>query len=264
VPLHCAALPSSLLESELFGHEKGSFTGASATRRGRFEEANGGTLFLDEIGDIGPEIQIKLLRVLQERKIERVGSNQSIDVDVRIVCATNRDLLEEVKAGCFREDLYYRLNVIRVEPPPLRERKEDLELLARHFVARYGKENDKIIDEISPQTLEVMRQHNWPGNVRELENAMEHAVVLAEHSRIEPRHLPESIRPRVEVDTAAPVGFSSIEIPGSTLDDIELHAILKTYESSGGNTRLAAEVLGISQRKVQYRLRDLKDRGLIS
>jgi DNA-binding NtrC family response regulator len=260
VALHCSALPSSLLESELFGHEKGSFTGATGMRRGRFEEAHGGTLFLDEIGEISPEIQVKLLRVLQERRLERVGGNASVEVDVRIVCATNRDLREEVRQGKFREDLYYRLNVIHVETPPLRARKSDIKLLVQHFVARHARENNKTIEQVSPEAMRLLEEHRWPGNVRELENAIEHAVVLTEGHIIEPRHLP----PAVTGDATEEVLPSmAIHIPGSTLDDIELYAILRSYEAAGGNSLQTASMLAISQRKVQYRLRDLRERGLL-
>jgi DNA-binding NtrC family response regulator len=260
VALHCSALPTSLLESELFGHEKGSFTGAAGMRRGRFEEANGGTLFLDEIGEISPEIQVKLLRVLQERRLERVGGNASIDVDVRIVCATNRDLKEEVRLGRFREDLYYRLDVIHIETPPLRTRKTDLKLLVQHFVARHARENNKTIDQVSPEAMEFIEAHRWPGNVRELENAIEHAVVLSEGHIIEPRHLPPSITGDINDEALPKMG---IHMPGSTLDEIELYAILRSYEATGGNSLQTAQMLSISQRKVQYRLRDLRERGLL-
>jgi DNA-binding NtrC family response regulator len=260
VALHCAALPASLLESELFGHEKGSFTGAVGMRRGRFEEANGGTLFLDEIGEISPEIQVKLLRVLQERRLERVGGNTPIEVDVRIVCATNRDLREEVRQGKFREDLYYRLNVIHIETPPLRARKSDIKLLVQHFVARHARENNKTIEHVSPEAMQLLEAHRWPGNVRELENAVEHAVVLTESQTIEPRHLPPSVTGQA---TEEVLPAMSIHIPGSTLDEIELYAILRSYEATGGNSLQTANMLSISQRKVQYRLRDLRERGLL-
>lgn len=258
VRLHCAALAESLLESELFGHEKGAFTGATARREGRFEEADGGTLFLDEIGEISASLQVKLLRFLQQREFERVGGNKTIRVDVRIVTATNRDLAEEVRKGNFREDLYFRLNVIHVVAPPLRTRPGDVAILARHFVAKYATENTKEVREISPQAMEMLESYDWPGNVRELENVVERAVVLVEGERIEARHLPSTLSK----------GGSSfgegIHIPGSSLEELERYAILKTYEVTGGSTSETAEILGISVRKVQYRLRDYRDEGLVN
>ncbi|QDG54954.1 sigma-54-dependent Fis family transcriptional regulator [Persicimonas caeni] len=252
VRLHCSALAETLLESELFGHEKGAFTGAASQRTGRFEEANGGTLFLDEIGEIPMATQVKLLRFLQEREFERVGGNQTISVDVRIIAATNRDLEQEVRDGNFREDLYYRLNVIHLNTPPLRVRRGDIAPLASHFVAKYARQNGKEIDEISPEVIEALSQYDWPGNVRELENTIERAVVLANGTRIEMSHLPDNFGQT----SFAP--NSEIRIPGSTLEDIERYAILKTYEAAGGSTSETAEVLDISVRKVQYKLKDYR------
>jgi two-component system response regulator HydG len=250
VALHCAALSESLLESELFGHEKGAFTGANVQRQGRFEEAAGGTLFLDEIGEISPALQVKLLRFLQEREFERVGGNKTISVDVRIVAATNRDLEEEVHEGKFREDLYYRLNVIHLKAPPLRTRRSDISLLVRHFAAQYAKRNHKTIEAISPEVLELMTNYDWPGNVRELENVIEHAVVLADSPRLDVRHLPDGFGESRFLPGA------EIRIPGSTVEDIERYAILKTYEATGGNSTKTAEILDISVRKVQYKLKE--------
>src|SRR6185369_10625674 len=190
VALHCAALAESLLESELFGHEKGAFTGADKRRIGRFEQADGGTLFLDEIGEIPPATQIKLLRVLQERCFERVGGNDPIHVDVRLVAATNRDLAADVQEGRFREDLYYRLNVVHIDMPPLRVRDNDVLLLANHFLRRFAADNRRKIDGFSDRARAKLVAHRWPGNVRELENAIERAVVLCEENRIEEEHLP--------------------------------------------------------------------------
>ncbi len=249
VRLHCAALSETLLESELFGHERGSFTGAVSKRQGRFEDAHGGTLFLDEIGEISAPIQVKLLRFLQQREFERVGSNRTIHVDVRIVAATNRNLVEAVKAGTFREDLYYRLNVIHIKTPPLRVRRSDIPILVRHFVAHYAEDNGKNIQEIEPKTMSALCAYDWPGNVRELENIVERAVVLAETERIELHHLPPDF------------GHSSFQIsdkiciPGSTMADIERYSILKTYETTGGNTTETARLLDISVRKIQYKLK---------
>jgi DNA-binding NtrC family response regulator len=247
IKLHCAALAESLLESELFGHERGSFTGAMARKDGRFQLADGGTLFLDEIGEISPSIQVKLLRFLQEHEFERVGGTQTIRVDVRVIAATNRNLTEEVAKGRFREDLYYRLNVVALEMPPLRERRSDIPALAKFFLDRYVKDNGKAIDGFAPETLELLAAYDWPGNVRELENAIERAVVLTNGSLIEPRQLPPNVRPRL-VPAGMPV------IPGAAMADIERYAILETLKATGGSTSKAAEVLGISVRTIQYRL----------
>jgi DNA-binding NtrC family response regulator len=248
VKLHCAALAESLLESELFGHERGAFTGAVARRDGRFLMADGGTLFLDEIGEITPSLQVKLLRFLQEHEFERVGGDQTIRVDVRIIAATNRDLREEVARGRFREDLYYRLNVVNVELPPLRDRKADVPSLSRFFLDRFAKENGKNIEGFSPETVELLLAHDWPGNVRELENAIERAVVMATGAIVEPRQLPPAVRPAVKASSSLP------PVPGSTLADLEKYAILETLSSVGGSTSKAADILGISVRTIQYRL----------
>ncbi len=249
VRLHCSALAETLLESELFGHEKGAFTGAAQRRKGRFEEADGGTLFFDEIGEIPPSTQVKLLRFLQEREFERVGGNETISVDVRIIAATNRDLEKEVRNGDFREDLYYRLNVIHLNTPPLRVRRGDIAPLASFFVARYARQNNKDIEEIDHDVVEALSQYDWPGNVRELENTIERAVVLANGPRIEMRHLPDNF------GSTSFAPNEEIRIPGSTLEDIERYAILQTYEAAGGSTSETADVLGISVRKVQYKLK---------
>ncbi len=247
VTLHCAALAETLLESELFGHEKGSFTGADRRRLGRFEQAHGGTLFLDEVGEIPLSTQVKLLRVLQERTFERVGGNEAVHVDVRLVAATNKNLAEEVQAGRFREDLYYRLNVVHVEMPPLRVRGTDVLVLAEHFLQKYAADNQKRVDGFGDAARAKLLSHRWPGNVRELENAIERSVVLTQGSHIDPDDLPfesgQSVR--------APV-----RIPGSTLAEIERHAILATLEATGGSTSRAAEMLDISVRTIQYRLHE--------
>ncbi len=247
IKLHCAALAESLLESELFGHEKGSFTGAVARKDGRFQLADGGTLFLDEIGEISPAIQVKLLRFLQEHEFERVGGNQTIRVDVRVIAATNRNLVEEVAKGRFREDLYYRLNVVGLEMPPLRDRRSDIPTLAKFFLDRYARENAKAIEGFGPDTLERMVAYDWPGNVRELENALERAVVLCTTPTIESRNLPPTIQPR-----QSPAGMPVI--PGATMGDLERYAILETLKATGGSTSRAAEILAISVRTIQYRL----------
>ena len=248
IKLHCAALAESLLESELFGHERGAFTGAVARRDGRFEMADGGTLFLDEIGEISGSLQVKLLRFLQEHEFERVGGDQTLRVDVRVIAATNRNLQEEVAQGRFREDLFYRLNVVGVELPPLRDRKSDVAALARFFLDKYAKDNGKQIDGFAPETVELLMSYDWPGNVRELENAIERAVVMASGREIEPKHLPPAVRPVAEADSAMP------PVPGSTLAELEKYAILETLASVGGSTSKAADVLGISVRTIQYRL----------
>ena len=248
IKLHCAALAESLLESELFGHEKGSFTGAAARKDGRFSLADRGTLFLDEIGEITPSLQVKLLRFLQEHEFERVGGTQTIHVDVRVIAATNRDLKEEVARGRFREDLFYRLNVVNIETPSLRDRKSDIPAIARFFLDRYATENGKTFDSIAPQALDRLVGYHWPGNVRELENAIERAVVLANGVELEARHLPTQVRP---------IGISGMpQIPGSTMAEIERYAILETLKASGGSTSKAADMLGISARTIQYRLHE--------
>jgi DNA-binding NtrC family response regulator len=256
IKVHCAALSENLLESELFGHEKGSFTGAVARKEGRFELADGGTLFLDEIGDISPAVQVKLLRVLQEREFERVGGTQTVKVDVRIVAATHRDLAAEVKAGKFREDLYYRLNVVAVTLPPLRERKSDVPALVNHFLEKYSDSYGKEVRGLAPGTLQALLSHDWPGNIRELENAIERAVVLATGNELTTDDLPPVLRgPRPSGSSASAL------IPGATLAQIEREAILRTLEMVQGSTTRAAEILGISVRKVQYRLKEYGGAG---
>jgi DNA-binding NtrC family response regulator len=247
VKLHCAALAETLLESELFGHERGAFTGAVQRRDGRFQLADGGTLFLDEIGEISPALQVKLLRFLQEHEFERVGGTQTVKVDVRIIAATNRNLAEEVRLGRFREDLYYRLNVVAIEMPSLRERRSDIPLLAEHFLRRYAAENEKPLTAFAEDAISRMIGYDWPGNVRELENAVERAVVMATGQLIEAANLPSAVVP-------APVSSAAPPIPGSTLEELERYAILKTLEATGGSTSKAAHVLGISVRKIQYKL----------
>jgi DNA-binding NtrC family response regulator len=249
VRLNCAALAEGLLESELFGHEKGAFTGAVARREGRFKQADQGTLFLDEVSEIPAATQVKLLRFLQERAFERVGGNETLHVDVRIIAATNRDLSALIAEGRFREDLFYRLNVVSLDIPPLRERASDIAALAMFFLARYAEENGKRIEGFDDEALGALEAYRWPGNVRELENAIERAVVLCDEARIERRHLPANIAPKAEPNGPP-------RIPGSSIDDIERFAILKTLEMCGGSTSKAAAVLGISSRKIQYKLHE--------
>jgi DNA-binding NtrC family response regulator len=251
VRLNCAALVESLLESELFGHEKGSFTGAVGRREGRFKQADGGTLFLDEVSEIPVSTQVKLLRFLQERTFERVGGNETLKVDVRIIAASNRDLRKQVADGRFREDLYYRLNVVSVEIPPLRSRRGDIAPLAAFFLRRYAQENGKRLDGFSDEALAALIAYPWPGNVRELENAIERAAVLATGDRVELAHLPTTVIPEERRDDMP-------RVPGASIADLERYAILRTLESCGGSTSRAATILGISARKIQYKLHEYR------
>ena len=248
VSVHCASLAETILESELFGHEKGSFTGAERRRVGRFEQANQGTLFLDEIGEIAATTQIKLLTVLQDRKFERVGGNEPVKVDVRIIAATNRDLGADVAAGRFREDLYYRLDVVHVEMPPLRVRGGDILALAEHFLARFALESHKQVKGFTDRAKTKIRNYGWPGNVRELENAIERAIVLCEGDVVDENHLPYGSSPQSSLE--------GIEVPGATMAELERFAILKTLEAADGSTVRAAEMLDISVRTIQYRLHE--------
>ncbi len=250
VRLNCAALSESLLESELFGHERGAFTGAVGRREGRFLQADGGTLFLDEVSEIPVPLQVKLLRVLQERSFERVGGNETVHVDVRIIAATNRDLRQRIAEGLFREDLFYRLNVVTIEIPRLRDRATDIPELATYFLSRYASEGRHRIEGFSAEALSALAAYAWPGNVRELENAVERAVVLCDTPRIEARHLPQSIAPSAARSDELP------RVPGASIAELERYAILKTLEACRGSTSRAAAILGISPRKVQYKLRE--------
>lgn len=250
VRLNCAALAETVLESELFGHERGAFTGAAMRRKGRFEQAHLGTLFLDEVSEIPKPIQVKLLRFLQEREFERVGGDETVRVDVRVVAATNRSLETMVEEGAFREDLFYRLNVVRLEVPPLRTRPSDIPALAEHFLRRYADENDKPdLTRFSSAALEALMAHPFPGNVRELQNLVEQAVVLGEGDAIELADL--SLAPAQEADE--PV---RLMIPGVTMAELERFAILKTLEAVGNSPTRAASILGISRRTIQYRLKE--------
>lgn len=248
VTLNCAALNESLLESELFGHEKGAFTGADKRRDGRFVEADGGTLFLDEIGDISPLMQVRLLRAIQEREVQRVGSNQTLSVDVRLIAATHRDLAGEVSAGRFRQDLYYRLNVVTIDMPPLRQRREDVPPLARYFLQCYAERNRKAVQGFTPQAMDLLIHYAWPGNIRELENAIERAVVLLTGEFISERELPLAI---VGTPVAnAPHGDDVIQ----PLVDVEKEAILAALEKTGGNKTEAARQLGITRKTLLAKL----------
>lgn len=247
IRLNCAALSESVLESELFGHEKGAFTGAVTRRNGRFEQADRGTLFLDELSEMPLSVQVKLLRFLQEREFERVGGNETVKVNVRVVAATNRDLRTLVDDGKFREDLYFRLKVVVLDVPPLRARPSDIPLLADHFLRRYGEENGKHVHDFSPQAREALLGYPWPGNVRELQHAIEQAVVLCEREIIGIEDLPIQPADR-EMEPL------SLLVPGVTLAEVERYTILKTLEAVGGSPTKAAAILGISKRTIQYRL----------
>ena len=248
VTLNCAALNESLLESELFGHEKGAFTGADRRREGRFVEADGGTLFLDEIGDISPLMQVRLLRAIQEREVQRVGSNQTLAVDVRLIAATHRNLAEEVSAGRFRQDLYYRLNVVTIDMPPLRQRREDIPLLAQHFLKRYAERNRKTVQGFTPQAMDLLIHYPWPGNIRELENAVERAVVLLTGNYISERELPLAI-----AGTPLPSGGSENALI-QPLVEVEKEVILAALEKTGGNKTEAARQLGITRKTLLAKL----------
>ena len=249
IKLHCAALTETLLESELFGHERGAFTGAVARKRGRFELANMGTLFLDEIGEINQNIQIKLLRVLEEKNFERVGGEETIEVDVRLIAATNKDLAQAIAQGTFREDLFYRLNVVNINVPPLRERKDDIPLLIAAFLAEFAGENGKKIDGIDPKARLALFNYSWPGNVRQLRNSIESAVVLCKGTLITPDDLPPNIRGESSEEV--------IRIPvGASLSEMEKEAIRATLQREGGNKSRTAEILGIGRKTLHRKLQE--------
>ncbi len=245
VPVHCAALSSTLLESELFGHEKGAFTGAIEQRKGRFELADGGSLFLDEIGEIDVAIQVKLLRALEERRFERVGGQNPVEVDTRLIVATNRNLKKMIEKGTFREDLYYRLYVVAINLPTLRERMEDIPLLLSHFLDEFNRENNRKIDGFSSEALNLLRTYRWPGNVRELRNVIEQMVVLSRSNKIEAHDLPAYIR---DVGTSENPSFNG------TLEQVEKQAIRNALMQTGGNRTHAAERLGISRRTLHRKI----------
>lgn len=249
VRLNCAALAESVLESELFGHERGAFTGAVTRRSGRFEQADGGTLFLDELSEMPLPVQVKLLRFLQEREFERVGGNETLTVNVRVVAATNRDLRTLVDDGKFREDLYFRLKVVVLDVPPLRARPSDIPLLADHFLRLYADENDKQVHGLTPRAREALLGYPWPGNVRELQHAIEQAVVLCQGELIGAEDLAID-PPDHEADAL------SLLVPGVTLAEVERYTILKTLEAVGGSPTQAAKILGVSKRTIQYRLQE--------
>ncbi len=257
VRVNCAALQENLLESELFGHEKGAFTGADKQRVGRFEQADGGSLFLDEVGDMSANTQAKILRVLQEHEFERLGGTRTVKVDVRLIAATNRNLATMVSNGQFREDLYYRLNVVSIDMPPLRERKDDIPALAEFFVRRFSGELKRKMDGIRPEALKLLLRYNWPGNIRELENAIERAVLLAEGSLIglDDLRLGETAAPGMD-----PEGPSLVRIPpaGIPLEDIERRALIEALKMSNWVQKDAAELLSISPRVINYKIKTLR------
>ncbi len=265
VPVNCGAIPEDILESELFGHEKGSFTGAINNRVGRFQLADGGTIFLDEIAEMSPKLQVKLLRVLQERKVDPVGSTRSIDVDVRVIAATNKDLAEEVKAGRFREDLFYRLQVVPVTLPALRDRGDDVRLLAQYFLSRQAEENSRPHLTFSSQALDFLTSYRWPGNVRELENVVERLAILSDGDTIEANHLPEYITE--EVASPRALTLADLTIPAT---GVNFNELVDTYESTlissalsqtGGNKKAAAKLLGLNRTTL---VEKIKKKGLES
>jgi DNA-binding NtrC family response regulator len=260
--INCGAIPSDILESELFGHERGAFTGAVARKIGKFELAHRGSLFLDEISELYPELQVKLLRVLEERQVMRVGGSDLIDVDFRLIAATNRDLEKEVVEGRFREDLYYRLKVVTLRIPPLRERPSDIPQLAEHFLNLFCQEHGKPVKRLSPETLELLSRYPWPGNVRELRNVMESAVVFNQSEEITPADLPLEVRESTSVSTTgAPV--QAVVGEPRTMADIERQAILETLERTHGHRARAADILGIGLRTLQRKLKEYKDDGYV-
>jgi DNA-binding NtrC family response regulator len=257
VALNCSAIPATLIESELFGYERGAFTGADQRRLGNFEMAHGGTLFLDEIGEMPLGMQGKFLRVLEERKLRRLGGKAEVDVDVRVLCASNHDLKGEIRAGRFREDLYFRLHVFTVQLPPLRDRKEDVPLLVSHFVERFAAETGKRVRGVAPEAMEVLRGYAWPGNIRELRNTVERAVILLDGETIGPEHLPPDMRP-------GPAPVEELRLPlGLELRQIEREYILSSLSRNGGNKARTAELLGISEKTLYNKLHRYaeEDRG---
>ena len=255
VVVNCAALTETLLESELFGHEKGAFTGADKRREGRFMQANKGTIFLDEIGETSATMQAKLLRVIQEREIQRVGGDETLNVDVRILAATNKNLEEEVEKGRFREDLYYRLNVVSLNAPPLRERQEDIPLLAQHFLEKYSKKNRKKTVGFSPLAMDMLIKYDWPGNVRELENTTERAVILLTGEHITEKELPSNITESYSEKRDWFDKPKDVEA-NRPLEEIEKEAILATFQATGGNKSETARRLKINRKTLHKKLKD--------
>jgi transcriptional regulator with PAS, ATPase and Fis domain len=251
VALNCAALPPGLVESELFGHARGAFTGAATAREGLFAQAKGGTVFLDEIGEMPPEMQPKLLRALQERKVRPVGGTQELELDVRLITATNRDLQSEVEQERFREDLLYRIDVVRVELPPLRMRGRDVLLMAQSFIERFAAQSQRDVKGLDPASAELLLNYDWPGNVRELENCMERAVALTRHDRIMPPDLPSKVRDH-QAKSVVVVTEDPEDLP--SLEDLERRYIGRVLEITGGNKSHAARILGVERRTLYRRL----------
>jgi len=258
VAVHCASLPAALLESELFGHEKGAFTGAVERRAGRFELADGGTLFLDEIGEIDASVQVKILRVLEQRTFERVGGRDTLDVDVRLIAATNRDLKQMTLEKTFREDLYFRLNVVTIQLPSLRERLEDIPLLAQKFLEEFNRENSKEIEGLTPDAMNALLAYEWPGNIRELRNVMERMVVLSRQDRLSLRDIPAHIRKETTESSALHISGTDL-----SLESVEKNLILKALDAHNGNRTRAAKQLGISRRTLHRKLNEygMRDEG---
>lgn len=253
IKVSCASLSEGIIESELFGHEKGAFTGAIASRKGRFELAHQGTLFLDEVEDIPPSTQIKLLRVLQEGEFERVGGNKTIKVNIRIIAASNRDLNEEVKRGIFREDLYYRLNVVNIRLPPLRDRREDIPFLIRFFIERFSQKYHMKVKGISQKAMHLLTHYEWTGNVRELENTIESILVIHNPEVIEPPHLPPEIREGKEGPEIIPIKI------GTPLEEVEKEILVQTLRATKGNKRKAAQLLGINVRTIHRKIEEIQE-----
>jgi two-component system response regulator HydG len=256
IKVNCAALPETILESELFGHEKGAFTGAMTRRKGRFHMAHKGSIFLDEIAEMAPTTQAKILRVLQEREFEPVASSSFVKVDTRVIAATNKNIKEEIREDRFREDLYFRLNVVTLHVPSLRNRHNDIPLLADFFLKQYAERNNKRIKGFTPRAMDLLMRHNWSGNVRELQNVLERAVIMARGDIITPEEFPNSL---TDLDPE----FEDTEIalsPGRSLKEIEKEMIIRTLEETGGNRTHAAKILGISRRTLQLKLKDYDSR----
>lgn len=248
VAVNCAAIPDTLLDSELFGHEKGAFTGAATARKGRFELASGGTLFLDEIGELPASAQVRLLRVLQEKQVDRLGGSDPVDIDLRLVTATHRDLREEVEKGQFREDLFFRINVIDIPIPPLRERPEDIPLLANHFLKLYAQSDNRETPHLSTETMEILQNYSWPGNVRQLENLMQRLVVLVRSDTVEPSDLPQEIHQSKTRGNYFLIPF------GTSLEEIERHVISETLRRTNGDKKLTSQLLGVATRTIYRKM----------
>jgi len=255
VPVNCAAVPENLLESELFGYEKGAFTGANSLKQGKFEFAHGGSLFLDEVGEMTMGLQVKFLRVLQEQEFQRVGGNKDIKVDVRIIAATNKDLKEEVEAGRFREDLFFRLNVVHIEVPPLRERRDDIPSLVAHFLKRFSEKLGGATKDLEPDVTSALYRYSWPGNVRELQNVIERAVVLSKGGSVTPEDLPPEIRESPEIGEGLDTLISWQKGLSDTLDAIEERMIRQALEKAGNVQAQAAKTLGVSRSNLQYKMK---------